>query len=207
MTPLDDVGLAIAAALVGYLVGTFPTADLVTRLATRGKVDIRTVGSGNPGGFNAMRAVGKGWGVVVIVIDLLKGALAAGLGWLIGGDAGAYAGATAGVAGHVFPVWFGFRGGKGVATAAGALLVVFPGCWAVGAAVIAAGALVLRNSERAVTAAAVTLILGAAVWWLADLDNFWGPAPTVGLLVAVLAMAAMIVGKFRAARAAGAGGL
>jgi acyl phosphate:glycerol-3-phosphate acyltransferase len=197
---VDDVGLTIAAAIAGYLVGTFPTADLVTRLATRGQVDIRSVGSGNPGGFNAMRAVGKGWGVVVIVIDIVKGVAAAGVGWMIGGDAGAYAGATAGVAGHIYPAWFGFRGGKGVAAAGGSMLVAFPAFFGVEALVIAAGALVLRNSERAVVLAAMAWCIGALVWWLADLDNFWGPAPNVGLLIAGVLSAAMIVGKFRGSR-------
>ena len=81
---MDDVALTFAAALAGYLIGTFPTADLVTRIATRGKVDIRAVGSGNPGGLNAMKAVGTKWGVVVILIDILKGVAAALVGWLIG---------------------------------------------------------------------------------------------------------------------------
>jgi acyl phosphate:glycerol-3-phosphate acyltransferase len=109
---MNDVLLAVAAAFVGYLLGTFPTADLVTRLATRGTVDIRSVGSGNPGGLNAMKAAGTTWGMVVVV-DVAKGAGAALLGWLIAGTPGAYAGATAGIAGHIFPVWTGFRGGKG----------------------------------------------------------------------------------------------
>jgi glycerol-3-phosphate acyltransferase PlsY len=197
---MDDVGLALAAALVGYLVGTFPTADLVTRLATRGRVDIRSVGSGNPGGFNAMRAVGKGWGVAVIVVDILKGATAVSLGWIVGGDAGAYAAATAAVAGHIFPVWFDFRGGKGVATAAGAMLVAFPAFVPIEAAVLASAALVLKSSDRAVMVAAPTWITGALVWWIADLGNAWGPAPSVGLVAYSVVSVALILGKFRATR-------
>src|SRR5690349_1765058 len=100
---MDDVALTTAAAVAGYIVGTFPTADLVTRLATRGKVDIRAAGSGNPGGLNAMRVVGKKWGALVIVVDILKGVVAGLLGWLIADEAGAYAGATAAIAGHIFP--------------------------------------------------------------------------------------------------------
>ena len=197
---MDDVGLTLVAALVGYFVGTFPTADLVTRLATRGRVDIRSVGSGNPGGFNAMRAVGKGWGVAVMVVDILKGAAAAALGWLVGGEAGAYAAATTAVAGHIFPVWFGFRGGKGVATAAGAMLVVFPAFVPLEAAVLASGALILRSSERAVMVAAPTWIVGAFVWWIADVGNAWGPEPSVGLAIYSVLSVALIIGKFRATR-------
>lgn len=195
-----DVVLTFAAALAGYLIGTFPTADLVTRLATRGKVDIRAVGSGNPGGLNAMKAVGTKWGVVVILIDILKGVAAALVGWLIGDVPGAYAGATAGIAGHIFPIWTRFRGGKGVATSGGAVLVAFPLYFPIEVAVAAVGALSTRNAERAAFLTAPLWIAAALVWWLADLPNLWGPEPTVGLAIFSLLSVAMIVGKFVATR-------
>ncbi len=110
---LGDVGLMIAAALAGYLAGTFPTARLVTRLVTRGAVDIRAVGSGNPGGLNTLQAVGRASGVIVILVDLAKGMGAGFLGWWIAGAPGAYAGATAAVVGHVLPVWSRFWGAEG----------------------------------------------------------------------------------------------
>jgi glycerol-3-phosphate acyltransferase PlsY len=198
---MDDVALTFAAALAGYLIGTFPTADLVTRLATRGKVDIRAVGSGNPGGLNAMKAVGTGWGVVVILIDLLKGVAAALVGWLIGDVPGAYAGATAGIAGHIFPVWTRFRGGKGVATSGGAVLVVFPLYFPIEVAVAAVGALSTRNAERAAFSTAPLWLAAALVWWLADLPNLWGPEPTVGLAIFSVLSVTMIIGKFIATRA------
>jgi glycerol-3-phosphate acyltransferase PlsY len=197
---MDDVALTVAGAVAGYLLGTFPTADLVTRLATRGRVDIRAVGSGNPGGFNTMRSVGKAWGVLVILVDVLKGTAAALAGWAIGGTAGAYAGATAGIAGHIFPVWTGFRGGKGVATSAGAVLAVFPIFFPVDAAAAAIGALGLRNAERAIWFVCPLWIASAVVWWLADLPNLWGPEPTVGLAIFGVVSAGMILGKFAAAR-------
>jgi glycerol-3-phosphate acyltransferase PlsY len=197
---VDDILLAIAAAVAGYLIGTFPTADLVTRLATRGAVDIRSVGSGNPGGFNTMQSVGTAWGVVVILVDLLKGAVAALVGWAIGGTPGAYAGATAGIAGHIFPVWTGFRGGKGVATSAGAVLAVFPIFFPVDAAAAAIGALGLRNAERAIWVTCPLWLASGIVWWAADLPNLWGPEPTVGLAVFALVSAVMILGKFASAR-------
>lgn len=193
-----DVALA---ALAGYLIGTFPTADLITRLATRGQVDIRAVGSGNPGGFNTMQSVGTAWGVVVSALDIAKGAGAALVGWAIGGEPGAYAGATAGIGGHIYPVWTGFRGGKGIATAAGAVLVVFPIFLPVDAAAIGIGALVLRNAERAVWVAGPLWVASAIVWWLADLPNLWGPDPTVGLALFAVLTAAMILSKFATSRA------
>jgi len=192
--------LTIAAAVVAYLVGTFPTADLVTKLATRGRVDIRAVGSGNPGGLNAMKAVGAKWGVLVIVVDIVKGVVAALLGWLVGDEPGAYAGATAAIAGHIFPVWSRFRGGKGVATSGGAVLVVFPIYFPIDAAVAAIGALSTRNSERAIWISAPVWVGAALAWWLADLPNLWGPEPTVGLPISATVSALMILGKFLAAR-------
>lgn len=192
--------MTIAAAVVGYLVGTFPTADLVTRLATRGRVDIRAVGSGNPGGLNAMKAVGAKWGAVVIVVDIVKGVVAGLLGWLTAGASGAYAGATAAIAGHIFPVWTRFRGGKGVATSGGAVLVVFPAYFPIDAAVAAVGALSTRNAERAVWFSAPIWVGAALAWWLADLPNIWGPEPTVGLPISAAVGAGMILWKFHATR-------
>lgn len=197
---MHDLLLTVAATVAGYLVGTFPTADLVTRLATRGKVDIRAVGSGNPGGLNAMKAVGTKWGILVIVVDIAKGVIAGLLGWLIGDTAGAYAGATAGIAGHIFPVWTRFRGGKGVATSGGAVLVVFPVYFLIDAGVAAVGALSTHNAERAVWFTAPVWIGAALAWWLADLPNLWGPHPTVGLPISAAVSSLMILGKFTAAR-------
>ena len=199
---MDDVTSAIAAIAVGYVVGTFPTADLVTRIATRGRVDIRAVGSGNPGGLNAMKEIGTRWGVLVIVVDIVKGVVGGLLGWAVAGDAGAYAGATAAIAGHIWPVWSRFRGGKGVATSGGAVLVAFPAYFPIQAAVAAVGALSTHRAEKAIWVSAPLWIVAAAVWWLADLPNLWGPEPAAGLLVSAVAGSGMILLKFRlAARA------
>lgn len=194
---MDD-GLRIAlAALIGYLVGTFPSADIAARLATRGRVDLRTAGSGNPGGLNAMKELGKAWGVTVILADMAKGAIAGGLGALVGGGAGAYAAATASIAGHIFPVWTGFRGGKGVATSAGACLAVFPAFFPIDAAVAAAGTLRTRNPERVIWCNGVAWMAAAIVWTVADLPNAWGPEPGAGLLAFSAISCALIVYKFR----------
>jgi len=192
--------LVAVAALAGYFIGTFPTADLVTRLATRGAVNIRAAGSGNPGGFNTMRVVGKGWGVLVILVDVLKGTVAALVGWAIGETGGAYAGATTGIVGHILPVWTRFRGGKGVATSAGAVLAVFPIFFPVDAATAAIGALGFRNAERAVWVTCPLWVASGVVWWLADLPNLWGPEPTVGLALFAVISAALILGKFAVSR-------
>ena len=197
---MDDALLIVAGALAGYLLGTFPTAVLVTKLVTHGKVDIRASGTGNPGGVNTAAVVGAKWGAIVMLIDAAKGVGAAFLGWWIGGPEGAYAGATAAIAGHIFPVWSRFRGGKGVATSAGAVLAVFPAFFPVDAAVTALGALGSRNAERAVQISSTVWVLGSFAWWLGDLPNLWGPEPTVALPISQTIAALLIIGKFYEAR-------
>ena len=108
---MSEVGEVLIGIAVGYLIGTFPSADLITRIASHGAVDIRREGSGNPGGLNTMRVLGRKWGIVVILLDALKGAVAGFVGLAIG-DAAAYAAGTAAIAGHVCPVWSRFRGGR-----------------------------------------------------------------------------------------------
>jgi glycerol-3-phosphate acyltransferase PlsY len=188
---------AVVGGVVGYLLGTFPTAVIVTRLATRGAVDIRTVGSGNPGGLNTAQVVGKKWGVVVMLVDAGKG-LAGGLvGWAIGGDAGAYSGATTAMAGHIWPVWTCFkRGGKGVATSAGSVLAVFPIFFPLDTAVAAAGAIGVRNAQRAIQFSCVVWVIAGFVWWRADLPNLWGPDTSWGLFAFCAIGAGMILLKF-----------
>jgi acyl phosphate:glycerol-3-phosphate acyltransferase len=198
---LGPVGGVLVAVVVGYLVGTFPTAVIVTRFATRGQVDIRSVGSGNPGGLNTAQVVGKGWGGVVMFLDAAKGFFAGVLGWWIGGPDGAYAAATASIAGHIFPVWTHFHGGKGVATSAGAVFGVFPAFFPIDAATAAIGALGWKNATIAIRAACTVWIVASFAWWLADLPNLWGPAPTVALPISQTIGAALILGRFANPRA------
>jgi glycerol-3-phosphate acyltransferase PlsY len=121
-------------ALAGYLLGSVPTGYLVAK--ARG-VDIRQVGSGNIGATNALRVLGKPLGILVLLVDALKGALACGGLPRLAAVWGATVPAadpsglaiTAGVAailGHNYTCWLGFRGGKGIATSAGVLLVLMP---------------------------------------------------------------------------------
>ncbi|MGQ0803791.1 MAG: glycerol-3-phosphate acyltransferase [Actinomycetota bacterium] len=189
----------VVAALIGYLLGTFPSADVVSRIATRGRVDLRASGSGNPGGLNAMKQIGTAWGVVVIVADVVKGVVAGFAGMAIGGDGGGYAAATTSMAGHIFPVWSRFKGGKGVATSAGACLAVFPAFFPIDAVVAVFGAARTRNPERTIWVNAVVWVGSALVWWLADVPNLWGPEPSWGLVAFSALGSGMIVWKFRVA--------
>lgn len=106
-----------------YLLGTFPTAILVGR---RLGVDPTAAGSGNPGASNTFRTMGRRAGALVLLGDVAKGAVAAGAGLATGNRAIGVACGLAAVLGHVAPLTRGFRGGKGVATAAGMALVLLP---------------------------------------------------------------------------------
>jgi glycerol-3-phosphate acyltransferase PlsY len=201
---MSDGGDIVVGVLVGYLIGMFPSADLVTRVATRGAVDLRASGSGNPGGLNAARVLGKKWGLLVIVLDTAKGALAGFVGLAFGG-AGAYAAGTAVIAGHCWPVWNGFRGGKGVAAAGGSFVAVFPPMFPIDGLTTLAVAAATRNSRLAIRVALVVWVVAAAVWWAADLPTWWGPAPGPGLLIYAVLGAGMIVVRFwKTDRAGGA---
>ena len=120
VTPLET---SLALIPAGYLIGTFPSATLVARLKG---TDITRTGSGNPGASNAMRVLGWKLGLLVLAGDIGKGSVAAGIGSAVDGHRGAYILGLGAVLGHVFPVFRRFKGGRGVATTGGVLLVVFP---------------------------------------------------------------------------------
>lgn len=195
MSGVDAAGFVGVVAL-GYLIGTIPSAVIVTRLATRGRVDIRATGSGNPGGFNTFRSVGKGWGVVVVLADGGKAMLAGLIGLVLVGDAAAYGAATAAIAGHIWPVWAHFRGGKGVAAAGGAVLGVFPAFFPVNLAVLAIAAVVLRNARRAMLHGMAAWVVASVLWTVFDWPNVWGPDPSAGLVAFSVLGAGMVVAKF-----------
>ena len=117
--------MSAAAILIvpAYLLGTFPSALLVARV---GGHDVLTEGSGNPGASNVARLMGWKAGLLVMVADFGKGAIASGVGLAIGGRGLAFALGIAAVVGHMFPITRRFKGGKGVATAGGMLIVLYP---------------------------------------------------------------------------------
>ena len=113
----------ILVVVTGYLFGSFPTGYLVGRVAG---IDVRKWGSGATGGTNVLRTLGWASGVVTAVGDLVKGTFAAYVGYRLAGDWGFAIGGFAAVAGHSYPVWLQFRGGKSVATGAGVLMLLYP---------------------------------------------------------------------------------
>jgi len=110
-----------------YALGTFPSAELTAKASG---IDITAVGSGNPGASNVTRALGWRKGLLVFAADAAKGAAAAAAGLLVGGSRpdrpAAYALGAAAIVGHVYPITRSFRGGKGVATGAGVMVVLHP---------------------------------------------------------------------------------
>lgn len=138
---------------VAYLLGTFPSAILVARA---NGVDIRGVGSGNPGASNVARMLGWRRGVWVFVLDAAKGALAAGIGLLVDGRPAGYVLGGVAVVGHVFPLWNRFRGGKGVATGGGIFAVLSP---LVFTALVAMWFVVSRLTRKASLASIVIVTL------------------------------------------------
>lgn len=194
--------------LVAYLSGSISFALLLGRL--RG-IDIRKVGSGNVGATNVSRALGRKWGIACFVLDVLKGFLPVFVaGWVLGymeqGMRGTLAAADAWrwlgimvcpVVGHVFPVWLKFKGGKGVATAFGVLLGVWPML-----TIAAAGALVVwitvaktfRYVGLASAAAAVSLpvfVLLVGLWRAQEV------AQLVPFLMICTLLAALVIWRHR----------
>jgi acyl phosphate:glycerol-3-phosphate acyltransferase len=170
---MNPVLAAALGALTGYLLGGIPTGLIVGRLAGVG--DIREFGSGKTGFTNALRTLGRKWAASVVVGDVLKGVAAVLIGRFVLGDAGAaaLAGSFA-VIGHVFPVFAGFRGGRGVSTAFGAFLAVSPlvalGVFAAGLAVLAIWRYASLMSVVGVFAGAVVIGIMTLAGWPASLN-------------------------------------
>lgn len=180
MNYVAGTGLALAS----YLLGAVPFGFLIARM--RG-VDIRRVGSGNIGATNVFRSVGKTWGILTFLCDALKGFIPAflfpglaahstglpqshGLGLLCGCCA---------IAGHNWPVYLGFRGGKGVATSAGALVGIAPLLTALGFGTWLATFFLSRYVSLASIVAA--LVIGVACWLPSLRTGLLVPSALTGL--------------------------
>ncbi len=148
------IGIA-ALCVSAYLLGSINTALVVA--APRG-VDIRAVGSGNPGASNVLRSLGKGPALLVTVADLLKGFLPALVGLLLWTPATAALAGLCAVAGHCYPVFHRFRGGKGVATAGGVALALSPPVMVAMVLMYGIGLAATRISAVGSLAAAVTSV-------------------------------------------------
>ncbi len=143
------------ALVIAYLLGSLPFALLAGRL---NGVDLRTAGSGNLGATNVFRVLGRSWGIAVMVLDIAKGAVAVLIAEALVPSPWPLAAGALAILGHVFPVWTGFTGGKGVATGAGALIGLTPAA----AGVMVAIWVVLVLVTRYVSVASIVAALAAA---------------------------------------------
>jgi glycerol-3-phosphate acyltransferase PlsY len=151
----------LAALAFGYLLGSIPFGLVLTRMAGLG--DVRKIGSGNIGATNVLRTGNKKLAAATLLLDALKGTAAAAIASRWGIEAGIAAGFAA-FLGHLFPVWLGFKGGKGVATYVGVLLGLVPVMLAVFAAVWIACAYITRYSS--LSALVATAVSPVVLWFL-----------------------------------------
>jgi glycerol-3-phosphate acyltransferase PlsY len=165
---------------VAYLIGTFPSASIVARA---NGIDIRSVGSGNPGASNVTRVLGWRNGVWVFGLDIVKGALAAGLGLAAQGRPAGYVMGAAAVIGHVFPIWTRFRGGKGVATGGGIAATMSPIAFVL--LVLLWFALSKFTKKASVASMAVVALLPVGVGL--EQRRWWEVLAVVGICVLVMA--------------------
>jgi glycerol-3-phosphate acyltransferase PlsY len=183
--------LTFVAGIIGYLIGSIPTAGLLGRL--RG-VDLRSQGSGNPGTANALRTSGVWLAAAVLVVEATKGYLAVLAGSALGDEIGAIAAGLGAVTGNVYNVWYRFRGGKGLGISLGVLAALWPAVLPVVIVVISLGAIVSRSSSIAALLAIAALISTALLW----VGNGWatgGVEPTGQLLVIGLGIGLIVVWK------------
>ena len=173
---------------ISYLLGSIPFGYLIVR--ARAGADIRETGSGGTGATNVSRRVGKGAGVLTLILDALKGAAAILIARLLLNDSesgGIAAAAIFVIIGHMFPLWLGFRGGKGVATGVGVFLVLAP------LAVLGAGVVFLAivvgtryvSLGSIVGATTIPLFVWLQHGLLSAVDQFW-PTMTAALAGALL---------------------
>ncbi|MFC1454373.1 glycerol-3-phosphate 1-O-acyltransferase PlsY [Verrucomicrobiota bacterium] len=165
----EPMSSIIGVGFLAYLVGAIPTGYLLAKIKG---IDIRNVGSGNIGATNVYRCVGKSWGILTFVLDFLKGYLPAALFPLLiqywtnesySASISIIFGCLA-VAGHNWPVYLRFRGGKGIATGAGALLGFDPLVMLIG--IISWALLFLATRYVSVASMLATIIIAVSAWLL-----------------------------------------
>jgi len=172
MIALQVAGLVI----LGYLIGAIPFGVIIGRLS--GGIDVRQHGSGGMGMTNVMRTVGKRAGALVFILDVLKGAGVVALAWPILGSAsdmftwGQVAGGAAAVIGHSWPVYIGFKGGRGIATGFGALLVISWQVALIALAVFVLSVAITRYVSLGSILGAVTMVVAMIPFVLYDLEHY-----------------------------------
>ncbi|HLI22141.1 MAG TPA: glycerol-3-phosphate 1-O-acyltransferase PlsY [Stellaceae bacterium] len=177
--PSGDWGAILGCFVLAYFCGSIPFGLIFTRLAGHG--DIRNIGSGNIGATNVLRTGNKKLAAIVFVCDFIKGFVPVFIAWRFGAEAAAAA-AVGAPLGHIFPVWLGFKGGKGVATGGGVLVAY---CWPIALLAVLVWlvmAIVFRYSSLAAVTAAIAVPVYA---WLMRPPGISPIAITVIALVVI----------------------
>jgi len=183
---MSDIGISIgpfpeiAAAVIGYLLGSIPFGLVLTRMAGLG--DIRKIGSGNIGATNVLRTGNKGLALATLLLDGGKGAAAVLIARYFEPDLAVIAGAAAFI-GHLFPVWLKFKGGKGMATALGTLLALN---WEVGVLCCLTWLLVALVFRYSSLSALLSIAMSPVyAWFLGTTPEVW-PQVYLSLALAIL---------------------
>ena len=163
--------------IIAYLLGSISPSIIQGKLAG---IDIKKVGSGNAGTTNTLRTLGKKAALITLVVDICKGVLAVFLGSLAGQTC-SYICAIAVFLGHIFPIYFGFKGGKGVATAFGACLMVN---WKVALLALAV-AIVLTALSRRMSVGSIVAAASLPVFSLIFERSFWPYALATALIIII----------------------
>lgn len=157
----------IVPVVIAYLLGNISPSIILGKIHG---IDIKKEGSGNAGTTNALRVLGKKAALITLVIDIGKGVLAVIIGRLVGGAAVGYICALAVFCGHIWPCFYSFKGGKGVATAFGALMSVN---WMLGLAALAVVAAGLALTQRMSVGSLLGAITFPVICWFLEPDFIW----------------------------------
>jgi len=174
--PMSPYAVVAIALLIGYLLGSIPFGLILTRLG--GTADIRSIGSGNIGATNVLRTGRKGLAAATLLCDMLKGTVAVIIAGYVGGPNAAMLAALGAFLGHLFPVWLGFKGGKGVAVYIGVLIGLFWPAAVLFCVLWAATAAISRYSS--LSALVASLITPIFLWWFGQ--------PALAMLFALLTL-------------------
>jgi len=178
----SDALINILVVVVAYLLGTFPSAEIIA--GKYGK-EITKVGSGNPGASNVIRELGWKAGMTVFLLDMAKAAIAVGIAWGVTGeqrDPLCYAAMCGAIVGHVAPVFRKFKGGKGVASGGGAMFVLFP----VVSAVLFVSWFVISKLTRKASVASLAITIVTPIGMTIDGAEPWELYVVLGVVVFVI---------------------
>ena len=186
----------LLAALAGYAIGSMPTAVWLGRLWG---VELLRDGSGNPGANNARRLGGHTLALLILIIEVAKGLTAVVVGLAIGGETATMGGEAAGlaaglgaVAGNVYNVWHGFKGGKGLGISGGVVLGLWPAAFPFVVLTLVFACVLTRSTGIGTLVTLGGVLVGALAWESTGLDNHWGLADPVLLVVLVIGVGLII---------------